>query len=178
MTGAGAARCAETRGGRGTAGASVGCAAVALLAAAAAGVWTLRRRLVVVTVRGPSMEPTLHHGDRLLVRVLPPDRLSTGQVVVLADPSGAHEWIVKRLVALPGDPVPRDRVPSIGDARVPGGCLILLGDNPARSRDSRDAGYFTADSVLGAAVRRLAPHDGGPREPGDPVPRQTAHRSK
>jgi signal peptidase I len=126
MTGAAAARCAGTRGGRGTA---AGCAAVALLASAAAGVWTLRRRLVVVTVRGPSMEPTLHHGDRLLVRVLPPDRLSTGQVVVLADPSGAHEWIVKRLVALPGDPVPRDRVPSIGDARVPGGCLILLGEN-------------------------------------------------
>ncbi|MFI0480985.1 S26 family signal peptidase [Actinomadura sp. 9N215] len=134
--------------------AGAGAAGAALLAA---GAWTLRRRLVVVTVRGPSMEPTLRHGDRLLVRVLPPHRLSAGQVVVLADGSGAHEWIVKRLAALPGDPVPHDRVPSITDARVPPGCLILFGDNPERSRDSRDAGYFATGSVLGAAVRRLPP---------------------
>ncbi|MEU5878704.1 S26 family signal peptidase [Spirillospora sp. NPDC047279] len=135
-------------------------AAVALLAVTATGTWTLRRRLVVVTVRGPSMEPTVYDGDRLLVRVLPAERLSTGQVVVLADSSGPHEWIVKRLAALPGEPVPRDLVPSITDTRVPGGCLVLLGDNPERSRDSRDAGYFAAGAVLGAAVRRLTPSSG------------------
>ncbi|WP_433334613.1 S26 family signal peptidase [Spirillospora sp. CA-294931] len=129
--------------------------ALALLLVAAAGLRALRRRLVVVTVHGPSMEPSLHHGDRLLVRVLPPNRLARGQVIVLADPEGGHEWLIKRLAARPGDPVPHDRVPEITDARVPRGSLIVLGDNAARSRDSRAFGYYEAGSVLGAAVRRL-----------------------
>lgn len=142
----------------------------ALLLAAGFGVWMMRRRLVIVTVRGASMEPTLHHGDRLLIRVLPPSRLSTGQVVVLAGRGGAHDWIIKRLAAMPGEPVPHNRVPAIPDARVPGGCLILLGDNAARSRDSRDEGYFPVDSVLGVAVRRLA-------SPGRDRPRPAGHRA-
>jgi signal peptidase I len=161
-----------------TGAAAAGGAALALLVAAGAGVWSLRRRLVVVTVRGASMEPTLRDGDRLLVRVMPPDRLSTGQVVVLAAPDGGHEWIIKRLAALPGDPVPHDRIPAITDARVPGGCLILLGDNPARSWDSRGAGYFAAGDVLGAAVRRLAPHGRASPEPREARSRRTAHQPR
>jgi signal peptidase I len=33
--------------------------------------------------------------------------------------------------------------------------LVLLGDNPAASFDSRQAGFFPAERLLGAVVRRL-----------------------
>jgi len=124
----------------------------------------LRRGLVVVTVRGASMEPTYRDGDRVLVRrrYVP----TVGQVVVVERPMhhgdwpappaarGSHtEWLIKRVAAVPGDPVPRDRVPALADApedRVPPGMLILLGDNREASFDSAHIGYIPADRVLGA----------------------------
>lgn len=70
------------------------------------------------SVSGPSMEPTLYTGDRLLVNRLPvttsqlqgktyvPER---GQVVVFENPhwlpGGLDEYIVKRVVAFPGERV-------------------------------------------------------------------------
>jgi len=62
------------------------------------------------------------------------------------------------LVAVPGDPIPRDRVPAlagVSEGCVPPGKLVLLGDNPANSYDSRRAGYFPAERVLGVVVRRM-----------------------
>jgi signal peptidase I len=32
---------------------------------------------------------------------------------------------------------------------------VLLGDNPVRSNDSRQMGYFPAERVLGVVVRRM-----------------------
>lgn len=137
--------------------------AVALVAVAA----TLRRRFVAVVVDGASMEPTLRPGERVLVRRVALDRVRLGQIVVLAMPVDMHAalpavdnppWLIKRVVALPGDPVPYDRVPVLrdnGDDRVPAGHLVVLGDNEARSFDSRRAGYFTADALLGVVLRKL-----------------------
>ncbi|MFG6198145.1 signal peptidase I [Nonomuraea sp. JJY05] len=126
--------------------------------AAAAGALVARRRYVVVTVEGMSMAPTLHDGDRVLVRRRRIGEVARGDVVVLEPPSEPRvdvdgtRWNIKRAVALPGDPVP----PDVDDAgeRVPAGALVVYGDNP-HSVDSRQRGFFPADRLLGVALRRL-----------------------
>ena len=132
--------------------------------AAVAAVWWLRRRYLTVTVDGPSMLPTYRPGERLLVRRMPPAALRTGQVVVFEaspPPPPAPQrpaWIVKRVAAAPGDPIPRDTVAALRTApgsHVPTGRVVLLGDNPTLSHDSRRSGYFTTDRLLGVVVRRL-----------------------
>ena len=127
-----------------------------ILVVLAGTVWWLRRRYLTVTVQGASMLPTYPPGQRLLVRRWTASgALQAGQVVVLDDrPVG----IVKRVAAAPGDPVPRDTVPALRDEpgpRVPAGRLVLLGDNPEQSRDSRQAGYFRVDRLLGVVVRPI-----------------------
>jgi signal peptidase I len=126
----------------------------------------MRRRLVLVTVRGSSMEPTLRPGDRVLVHRRALARVRRGQVVVLEPPlpGGAQRtgtaslddrlWNIKRVVALPGDPVPAG-VPNAGHAeRVPPQALVVLGDS-AWSTDSRQRGFYSASDLLGVVVRRL-----------------------
>ncbi|MER5701586.1 S26 family signal peptidase [Micromonospora sp. NPDC002296] len=129
----------------------------------------LSRRLVSVTVHGVSMEPTYRQGDQVLVRRRP---AGAGEVVVVEQPDAdgrwrspemsarpgdltRRRWLIKRVAAAPGDEVPRDRVPALADTaedRVPAGHLVLLGDNPRASLDSRSVGYFPAARVLGTVV--------------------------
>ncbi|GAA0928697.1 S26 family signal peptidase [Nonomuraea longicatena] len=128
-------------------------------------VWA-RWSLLVVTVRGPSMEPTLRDGDRLLVRRRPLARVAVGELVVLAHPAGPDAAFhpaptganrgaptihsVKRLAGKPGD-----RVPGSPGEVVPAGRLWLLGDNPGFSADSRVLGSFSADDLVGTVTRAL-----------------------
>ncbi|WP_284466923.1 S26 family signal peptidase [Actinomadura madurae] len=135
--------------------------------AAAGGLLALRwgqRSLVVVTVHGTSMMPTLRDGDRVLVRRRPLPHVRRGDIVVLeppldgrylpgpAGPDG-RTWNVKRVAALPGDDLPSG-VPGASGDTVPPGALAVLGDNPD-SIDSRHRGLFSGDRLLGVVVRRL-----------------------
>jgi signal peptidase I len=131
-----------------------------LVALVVVGAAMLRAGFVAVRVEGASMEPTLRTGDRVLVRRVRPHRVRRGQVVVLAHrrQPGDPPWLIKRAVAVPGDTVPR--VPALAGAEesvVPAGSLVVLGDNPRASFDSRQAGYFRADTLLGVVVRRMSP---------------------
>jgi signal peptidase I len=117
-----------------------------------------RRRLLVVTVHGVSMEPTYTSGDRLLVRRSRLDRVRTGQVVVVRVSGPGVDQLtggrmVKRAVAVPGDPVPA-QIP-VPDPVVPAGRLLVLGDNPLLSNDSRRLGYLSADSLIGVVLRPM-----------------------
>jgi signal peptidase I len=131
----------------------------------------VRRRLVVVTVDGSSMVPTLHDGDVVLVRRRPPSDLSVGQLVVVEcpvppaarpdwswpdpdEPAERRAWMVKRLAALPG----QDWPPFCPDrtGTLPDGTLAVLGDNAAASVDSRQMGAIPVDRVLGVVVRRMS----------------------
>jgi signal peptidase I len=134
---------------------------------ALAGVVTARRRFLIIDVTGDSMAPGLVHGDRLLVRRT--RRFRVGGIVVAhhqrggprgapAD-SAATTWLVKRVAALPGDPVPESVVPAVGTdtQRVPDGMTVLLGENP-QSVDSRLWGFVPLNDVEGVVVRRLSSH--------------------
>lgn len=87
------------------------------------------------SVVGPSMEKTLYTGDRLIVNRLPvtwaqiqnktyvPKR---GQIIVFKnpnyDPSGDEEYIVKRVIAFPGERVTvKDGVVMVYNAAHPNG---------------------------------------------------------
>jgi signal peptidase I len=131
---------------------------LAVVVALPAWVLVLRSRLLVVTVHGVSMEPTYRSGDRLLVRRVGLNRVRAGQVVVVRvegarpdDPTGGR--LVKRAVAVPGDPVP-PQIPVPGP-RVPVDSLLVLGDNLARSNDSRRLGYLPADALIGVVLRPI-----------------------
>jgi signal peptidase I len=163
---------------------AVAVAAALVLAGCAA--MAVRHRFVVVTVRGESMLPAFTDGQRVLVRRCAVAAVMPGDVVVFADPRDADrdrleaerqrlvaagvpalprpsgrgsEWLVKRAVAVPGDPVPRATVPALAEVdhdRVPADALVVLGDNAALSDDSRRYGYVPANGLVGTVVRTLS----------------------
>jgi signal peptidase I len=125
----------------------------------------IRKSLVLVFVTGSSMEPTLKDGDRILV-LRRHWRLTSGQIVVIRNPlskkrkrAGIPEndsiWLVKRLAACPGDPIPVSVLPVAENLEaVPPGSVVVLGDSPS-SADSREWGLFPIADVLGVALVRL-----------------------
>jgi len=143
----------------------VAAAAVVTLAGIA-----LRRRFAVVLIAGPSMLPTFRPGDRVIIRRVGCWSPQRDQVVVFEWPRegrwqagrlprpGERQWMIKRVTAIAGDPVPRDvaRLVNAGEgARVPGGQLVVIGDGQD-SMDSRIFGYVSADRVLGVVVRAIS----------------------
>ena len=145
------------------------------LALAVLAVVVLRRRVVVVSVNGPSMAPTLRHGDRVRVRRTPGETPARGDIVVVSEPgpcrpgapAGASDpsLVVKRVVAVAGDAEPAflpdwARRP---EGVVRAGELIVLGDNPESSWDSRQFGAVRAERVLGVVLRPLRSHQKGKR---------------
>ncbi|MEV7012554.1 S26 family signal peptidase [Streptosporangium sp. NPDC051022] len=152
----------------------------------------LRRSLLVVTVRGRSMEPTFHDGDRILVRR--GGNLAHGKIVVAERHTpfwrerkgdcrayssmpiggedattkiGDREWIIKRIAALSGDTFSRQvhhESSELSSSIVPHGMLVLLGDNPEVSIDSRQLGYFSSDRVLGTVILHRRGRTNRPRQ--------------
>ncbi|MCX4825746.1 S26 family signal peptidase [Streptomyces sp. NBC_01142] len=150
--------------------------AVSATALSLAGVAVLLRYTVVrVTVRGSSMAPVCEAGARVLVHR--GGRIAVGRVVVLECPVpavsrhlpsvhraassravAARRWIIKRVGRSPAtQPAgPRAGPGPSADHMVPPGRLVLLGDNPMNSDDSRQAGYFPVERVLGTVVGHQA----------------------
>ncbi|MBL8754777.1 MAG: signal peptidase I [Planctomycetes bacterium] len=131
----------------------------------------------VSVVKGHSMEPCLHDGDRLVV-----DRVSyslgevgRGDVVVLRYPKDPSVDFVKRVVGLPGDRVAMhggmltvngslaDDYGCIVDAQelaeqeVPPGHVFVLGDNRPVSCDSREFGLVPHELLKGKVRVRFWP---------------------
>src|SRR4051794_11212130 len=95
--------------------------------------------LQVATVHGPSMVPALRHGDRLLVWLRRPRRTpAVGTIVLVELPS--RPLSIKRVVGVETD-----------------GRVLVEGDNPLGSTDSRELGALPAGAVRGVAVLRLWP---------------------
>ncbi|WP_217141917.1 nickel-type superoxide dismutase maturation protease [Streptomyces sp. AC627_RSS907] len=96
-------------------------------------------------VTGPSMVPTLHHGDVLLVHW--GARIGAGDVVVLRHPFQQDLLVVKRAV----------------ERRAAG--WWVLGDNAFAGGDSTDYGAVPEELVLGKARFRYRPRRPGQRSP-------------
>jgi signal peptidase I len=137
----------------------------------------VRHNFIVVTVRGTSMAPRLRPGDRVLVRRNASNSLRAGSVVVFRTPNprtawdsfkenedclSKTQWSIKRLVALPGDPVPEDiRSLTHDTSHVPPGMYVVIGDNYDRSTDSRHWGFLPRSQILGSAIHYF-PRPGAP----------------
>ena len=108
----------------------------------------LATRWVVARVSGPSMSPTVRHGDRLLVRRVPAGGpVRPGDVVLARFPSRPELLVVKRV------------------RRAVAGGHWVEGDNPLVTDDSR---AFGPAVVVGRVVVRLWPRPH--RLPGAPEP--------
>ena len=124
-------------------------------------------------VRGRSMEPALRPGQLVLTRaVRPAARVRRGDLVV-AEPAGVRERVVKRVVGLPGERIElRDGVVSVDDVvldepyttasvyrgtfDVPPGHYLLLGDHRDASDDARSwpRPCVPRDRIVGRLLRR------------------------
>lgn len=136
-----------------------------------------------VYVKGPSMDPTLHDGQILILWKLnyqlgDPKR---GDVIVIAEAEDElqNKSLIKRVIGLPGDTVEIKNgdvhvnnqkldpdyvdvdTSSNGFERsvVPDGQYFVLGDNRGNSRDSRyeSIGFVERENIEGKTVLRLWP---------------------
>jgi signal peptidase I len=132
----------------------------------------------VSVVRGNSMTPGIHDGDRILVE--PWSHLfagvARGDVVVLRSPVDPTVDYIKRVIGVPGDQVviaagrvwvngelldEPYAVPGEGDVfqwtRVAEDHYFVLGDNRPHSSDSREFGLVPARSLRGRVDLRVWP---------------------
>jgi signal peptidase I len=125
-----------------------------------------------MVVHGPSMQPNLHYDQRVMVekvtyRLMHGPR--RGDVVVI-DVPGEDEPLIKRVVALPGEPVEvrggqvfvdgqlqeepwitRQGGPDYPPTVMPPLHVFVLGDNRGSSWDSRSFGPVSVDQIVGRA---------------------------
>ena len=141
----------------------------------------------LIGVDGSSMEPTLKHGDRLLVlNSLLYNDYRYGDVVVLRKDTFLQEPVVKRVIATENQTVDIDfdagevyvddvlldedyilELTYVEEGMsfpltVPEGSIFVMGDNRNHSSDSRDSRLGTVDTryVIGKAVLLLVPGTG------------------
>ena len=126
----------------------------------------------VYSIPSRSMQPALQVGDHIAVmpywRNAHPER---GDVVVFRSPADPSEFLVKRVIAVPGELIasrsglvtiggrpltePYLSAPastaSIEPQLVPQNCLFVMGDNRTTSLDSRSWGVLPFDRIVGRA---------------------------
>ena len=138
----------------------------------------------LATVNGISMEPTLHEGQRPVLRQIGYEP-QYGDIVVVDRTQDGEEPLVKRVIGKAGDviyidfnthevwrndelldePYINEPTALSGDltfpTRVPEGCVFVMGDNRNHSLDSRDSSVGMVDErrVMGEAVFRIYPLD-------------------
>ncbi len=124
-----------------------------------------------IKIDGSSMEPTLHHGEFVIVSKLnyrfgKPER---GDIVVFDFPRNITQEYIKRVIGIPGDHVrivdqevyvngQKVSEPYIitppnyeGEWEVPENALFVLGDNRNNSSDSHNWGVVPMENVIGEA---------------------------
>lgn len=136
-------------------------------------------------VQGASMEPTLHTGDRIIVNRIAYKitNIERGDVVVVASPKNPDIDYVKRVIGLPGETIlfsegevyingqkldepyvnSKTNLWENGYAKediaitIPLNYIFVMGDNRARSSDSREFGPVPVSSIVGKTVIQYFP---------------------
>lgn len=131
---------------------------------------------LIIRVDGHSMDPTLHHGQYLLVKKHEPVKRFEIAILneCLAD-KAPKKMIVKRIIGLAGDKITvikgklyiNDKEcverylvkKNVNDfnrldwtIKVPKGYVFVLGDNRDISKDSRSVGCFKKDAIVGVKI--------------------------
>jgi len=125
-----------------------------------------------VRVDGLSMNPTLQHGEYILVsrmsyRIDEPQR---GDIIVFSIPGDQSQDLIKRVIGLPGETITirnnevlvngeKLNEPYIaqspiysGEWTVNEGQLFVLGDNRNASKDSHQWGLLPEENIIGKAL--------------------------
>lgn len=132
-----------------------------------------------IRVNGPSMEPTLHHKDIMILNKTAyyfsePKRFDI--VVVKTD----KNYIIKRVIGLPGEEIVYQNnelfvngnkvkekldnletadftTEELGSKRIPDHCYLVLGDNRGNSYDSRSIGFVKKNQLMGKTSFTIFP---------------------
>ena len=132
----------------------------------------------ILQVHEISMEPSLHNGQTILVNkiayripLITKEIPARGDIVIFQNPID-HRLVVKRCRLTAGDPIivnsegwlivgddrffltGRQRDMLEGIETVPDDSIMVLGDNPFHSVDSRDYGFIPIQSVRGRVIQK------------------------
>ena len=124
-------------------------------------------------VRGPSMQPTYHNGQRILIARHFFGSLHRGDVIVFKPPTAGRDDLIKRVIGVPGDRVvirggrvwvngmelddlhahgaPTSCAGRWCDVALGPGEYYVMGDNRPNSSDSRIWGPVQRDHIEGKA---------------------------
>lgn len=131
-------------------------------------------------VYGKSMEPTLHHRDRVIINkiVYTIGLPSKGEIIVFKNPDNIKENYVKRIIAVEGDIIriedgnvyvndelldepyiPEIQTDNFDAVKVPKDTIFVMGDNRNNSQDSRSqsVGFVPLKNIIGRAQIRIWP---------------------
>lgn len=135
------------------------------------------------TVSGSSMVPTLHNGERLILRQIGYNDPQYNDIVVVDRTQHGEPPIIKRVIGKAGDEIdinfrtgsvyrngelleePYINEPTTSQhdvvfpVTVPEGCLFVMGDNRNNSADSRmsEIGMIDLRRIMGKAIFRFLP---------------------
>ena len=133
-------------------------------------------------IRGKSMEPTLHDGEKVMISKLSPTLHSVerGDLIIFSSPQNSSKDLIKRVVAVGGDTfeiengriyvngvklsesyVNHELYPRRNSSRIVSpvkpGHVVVLGDNRPNSQDSRHFGAVNLKLIKGKVFLRWWP---------------------
>ncbi|HHU52868.1 MAG TPA: signal peptidase I [Clostridiaceae bacterium] len=139
------------------------------------------------TISGPSMEPTLHNKDQIIVEKISKHfSINRGDIVTIDETDDEHpdNLLIKRIIGLPGERIElKDGKVFVNDQMLQEDYLAqgvetlvdpvrneevvtlgeneyyVLGDNRPVSKDSRRIGPVKKDQIIGKLLIRFYPFD-------------------
>lgn len=133
-------------------------------------------------VVGPSMEPTLHESNIVLINKIYPEIGNIERFDIVTVKNKDTKYFIKRIIGMPGDKVyikdsklyingaltEEDYIDSnltyedftlydVGFDVIPDGKFLVLGDNRVNSLDSRNFGLIDEKEVTGKVILRVWP---------------------